>query len=308
MNQELARLFEEDRSDARTFRGVEAFIASQGRRSRVEALLKTGKLQTAEDYFHAAFVFQHGDSLEYWAQAHLLARTAADLGYPKARYQAAAAYDRWLMRQGRPQKYGTQSVGEDGKVRVWDYDPGTTDEERLAWDVPILIELLERVRPLNENLSLKDHPDSLITTAQLQGLHLYISELTTSLASSNPPPPYGIPVYQPLGSTGPRPAYLPADLSLWQFGSLFCAKDRQGAVVCSWHPCLWQIQADSNLSISPETLSPETLFAQLKQNPQWMSHEKAFWHRLGIATSPTQCWLVGGSFSPDDLVKIAQTL
>src|SRR5215212_137996 len=106
MNEELRALFEEDRGDARAFRGDEAFIASQGRRVRVAGLLDGGAVQTAEDFYHAGFIFQHGERLEHWAQAHLLARTAADLGHPQARYQAAAAYDRWLLRQGRPQKYG----------------------------------------------------------------------------------------------------------------------------------------------------------------------------------------------------------
>ena len=78
MNERLRALYEEDLADARTFRGAEAFLASQARRGWVEPLLAAGALETADDYFHASFVFQHGERLEHWAQAHLLARTAAE--------------------------------------------------------------------------------------------------------------------------------------------------------------------------------------------------------------------------------------
>src|SRR5690242_4678221 len=92
-NAELHALFEEDRADAQHFRGAEAFLASQARRGRVETLLAAGQVRAADDYFHAAFIFQHGERLEHWAQAHLLARTAAERGQPRARYLAAAAQD-----------------------------------------------------------------------------------------------------------------------------------------------------------------------------------------------------------------------
>lgn len=52
-NDELRALCEEDLADARTFRGDEAFLASQARRGRVEALVAAGALHTAEDYYHA---------------------------------------------------------------------------------------------------------------------------------------------------------------------------------------------------------------------------------------------------------------
>src|SRR4051794_30833191 len=120
MNEELAALFEEDRADAQTFQGEEAFLASQARRFHVEQMLVQGKVSSAEDFFHACFIFQHGERLEHWAQAHLLARTAADLGHPSAKYMVAASYDRWLMRQGRPQKYGTNSVADQTGWRIWD--------------------------------------------------------------------------------------------------------------------------------------------------------------------------------------------
>ncbi len=58
-----------------------------------------------------------------------------------ARWLAAAAKDRGLMRLGLPQRYGTQyNIADDGAWILWDVDPSTTDEERAAWNVPTLAE------------------------------------------------------------------------------------------------------------------------------------------------------------------------
>jgi hypothetical protein len=106
----------------------------------VHALIDAGGLVEPDDYYHAAMVFQHGVGLaDYW-RAHELALKAADLGYRQARWLAAAAYERWLMNQGRPQKYGTQYRAVAGNWALWDVDPETTDEERSRWDVPPLAE------------------------------------------------------------------------------------------------------------------------------------------------------------------------
>lgn len=128
--------------------GTPAYVAmrdrDRGRRHRTNELIAAGALQTAEDYFHAARLFQHGDTPEDAWQAHTLALRACDLGSQPARWMAAAAYDRWLMYQGRPQHYGTQYVSDGRRQRLWDVDPATTDEERAAWGVPPLAEQLRK--------------------------------------------------------------------------------------------------------------------------------------------------------------------
>jgi hypothetical protein len=75
---------------------------------------------------------------------HTLALEAMELGHPKARWLTAAAYDRWLMYQGKPQKYGTNYVTDGVRHRLWDVDPATMDTERAAWDVPSLAEQLRK--------------------------------------------------------------------------------------------------------------------------------------------------------------------
>lgn len=298
MNDLLRALYEEDLDDARTFRGAEAFLASQARRGQVEPLLAAGALETAEDYFHASLLYQHGEYLEHWAQAHLLARTAAERGHPKARYQAAAAYDRWLMRQGQPQHYGTNSIRDGDRWRVWDTDPATTDAERAAWDVPTWAALLARVaqlpgaRPAGE-------PEPFVTV-ELQGLQIDLFD-ANPVPDDEDRPVYGVPSYRPLAEADPRPRHLPADVSLWRFGELFCAKSVEGQILLTWHPCEWRVR-----DTPPETAA--AVYAAQAGEPQPMSPAAHVWQRLGLATGPTTCWVVGGQIGREMLARVARSL
>jgi hypothetical protein len=145
VNQELRLIFEEDQGDRAS--GLVAELVPErdaDRRHRVAAAIDAGGLVEPADYYNAAMVFQHGVDLgDYW-RAHELAVKAADRGYRQARWLAAAAYDRWLMSQGRPQKYGTRYRAAAGKWALWDVDPETTDEERSRWDVPPLADAKRR--------------------------------------------------------------------------------------------------------------------------------------------------------------------
>jgi len=114
------------------------------RRTRLQSIIESGGLKEPEDYYHAAWLLNHGESIEEIWQAHVLAMEAVKLGFGRARWLAAAAYDRWLMYQGKPQKYGTQIVPDGKRQRVWDVEPATTDDERAEWDVPTLAEMKRR--------------------------------------------------------------------------------------------------------------------------------------------------------------------
>jgi hypothetical protein len=108
-------------------------------------------LKEPEDYYQAAWILNHGESVaEIW-QAHTLAKEAVTRGLRRARWLAAATYDRWLMYQGQPQKYGTQIVPDGTRQRVWDVEPATSDAERAEWDVPTLAEMERRAEELTRN-------------------------------------------------------------------------------------------------------------------------------------------------------------
>lgn len=157
MNDELASLYQADKQErinqpkANTpeYRAMRA--RDLQRRERVMAIAAASGLQTAEDYYHAAHIMNHGDSIDDARNAHLFALRSSELGYRPARWLAAASYDRWQMYQGSPQKYGTNYVYDGRQDRLWEVDPATTDEERAKWDIPPLAEQLRKAQEANRH-------------------------------------------------------------------------------------------------------------------------------------------------------------
>ncbi|RMH94946.1 hypothetical protein EBB59_01270 [Lysobacter pythonis] len=114
-NAELRTLFEQGQTDRKNgsvdWRKVIA--RDFERRTRVRELLHEGRLRTANDYRHAAFVFQNGGSAADYRIAHALATLAMTLeDTAENRWITAAAWDRLLMENLQPQWYGTQ-IGSD---------------------------------------------------------------------------------------------------------------------------------------------------------------------------------------------------
>jgi uncharacterized protein YqgQ len=92
MNTELQALYEQDQADRSVF--FEQLDTEQlkllrerdgARRQRVEELVRSEALQAGEDYFHAAMVFQHGETRDDYWRAHELAKRGAELGHPNCR-------------------------------------------------------------------------------------------------------------------------------------------------------------------------------------------------------------------------------
>ena len=155
LNAELERLYTEDQADRTAGADkIDWEVVSKrdaARQARVQQILAEGGAKVAEDYFHAAMVFQHGSTEEDIAKAHELSLKAAELdpAHPTARWLAAASKDRLLMRQGKPQLYGTQFRKVDGKWTLWDVDPSVTDEQRAEWGVPPLEAAKKRLEVMN---------------------------------------------------------------------------------------------------------------------------------------------------------------
>jgi hypothetical protein len=78
------------------------------RKRQIRALLAGGGLKTGEDFYDAAFIFQHGETAEDYLFAHVLAMEAVLKGYDVAKWVAAATLDRYLQIIHQPQIFGTQ--------------------------------------------------------------------------------------------------------------------------------------------------------------------------------------------------------
>jgi len=112
-NPEMARIFDEDQKDRANWftlnRSQRKAVAGRdaARRQRVGDMVRGGLLKTGEDFEKAAFVFQHGLKLTDFAMAHALALTASAVEPFRGAWIAAASFDRYLFRSGKPQIFGT---------------------------------------------------------------------------------------------------------------------------------------------------------------------------------------------------------
>ena len=165
VNEELRGIYLADQVD-RVDRPAPADVYRRdvARRARVAELIDSGALTSGDDFFHAAMVFHHGSTVDDHRRAHELALEAVNRGYEgvrpwhTARWLAAAAYDRWLVHQGQPQKYGTQARDIGDHRELWPVDPETTDAERARWDVRPLHESIDAQSAGSDEEGNIDHP------------------------------------------------------------------------------------------------------------------------------------------------------
>ena len=156
INAELKALHDADQADRRAPSIDWAVVGPRDdeRRARVLALAAQGQLKAADDYYHAALVMQHGSTPEDYAQAMQWARQAwtLDPQHHSARWLSAAAEDRHLHAQDKPQVWGTQYRKPKGQER-WTQEPfdreARTDAEREAMGVPTLARSEQRLQRMN---------------------------------------------------------------------------------------------------------------------------------------------------------------
>ena len=156
MNKILEKLFKEDQNDRMTLGadGDFAMIEKRDieRKNIVKRLLREGAVITGRDFYIAAMIFHHGQSLADYKTALKLAKESNKKGYQKAKWLCAGVTDRLLMKQGKKQKFGTQFIRKNPRSK-WVLAPiekGMTDEERKQFNVPPLAELKAQIEEMNK--------------------------------------------------------------------------------------------------------------------------------------------------------------
>lgn len=129
---------------------LEDLAAMRRRCQRVIDLYTQGHLRDASDYFHAAWVLLCGETAAHFNLARLFAHRAARLGESRAWSLAAMAWDRWLVASGKPQRFGTQLLKQNGQWTLGTVDPAVSDLERAFYAVPPLYVQLQRVEQLQQ--------------------------------------------------------------------------------------------------------------------------------------------------------------
>lgn len=142
-NAEMAAMFDADQA-ARNVANIDwtkLLSEDETRLKRTRALLDSGGLQSGDDYFHAAFIFQHGGEPNDYLLAHILAVAAIKRGRNDASWIASATLDRYLQSIGQPQVLGTQYRCRDGQPLMEPYRGDLVpDSTRVALGVPVRAE------------------------------------------------------------------------------------------------------------------------------------------------------------------------
>jgi hypothetical protein len=157
-NKELKRLCAEDQSDRTPPEGkpidwVVVGPRDKARLKRVKEIYAQNLLQTADDYDCAATVLIHGDAPEDVLLAHEFWVVAISKGKndQDTLSFAAASEDRYLMKIGRPQRFGTQLRSEgNGPIMLYTVDTGVTDDLRRVMLGHSLAEIKARVTTMNK--------------------------------------------------------------------------------------------------------------------------------------------------------------
>lgn len=156
---ELAKMYEVDQND-RTSLSAEpsaeqwATITAHDKlhHDRVLELMRDDKLNSADDYYYAAMIMQHGQESKDYMLAHILATAAAVRGNESAIWLSAASFDRLMQSTGQPQVFGTQYFAHGSNPYAvsepMDLDL-ITDSVRKAFNVPTLEDNQERLKFLN---------------------------------------------------------------------------------------------------------------------------------------------------------------
>lgn len=119
-SKELQKLLSQDQSDYRdemekhTERPINVKklekmgVNDLKRRKRVGEILGEGCFKSAEDYSAAALIYQHGNSPDHFFQAFIWAQRAVTLGDSSAKELVTLTIDRYLVKTGYKQIFGTQ--------------------------------------------------------------------------------------------------------------------------------------------------------------------------------------------------------
>lgn len=150
---ELARLAQETiEAQSGTSDTAQARIRAQ----RVIDLYARGVIQEARDNFHAALVLLYGELQSHFELSRMFARRSAALGDARAWTVYAMAWDRLLIAQRKPQRYGTQIIKKGGVWTLGAVDPKISDTERALYAVPPLYVQQQRVEQLQRQENTED--------------------------------------------------------------------------------------------------------------------------------------------------------
>lgn len=158
-NLKLEELYQADQNDRSkvydSARAVEELKQRDAMRRRmVTEMISRGEVNTPNDLYHAAVIYQHGGEPRDFLTSHRLASMGAINGHRPCRWLMAASLDRFLMSVGLAQVYGTQFEhnAEENKyqLRLPIDDQNILNWEKKFFNVPTV---MDRLSQLNKKLA-----------------------------------------------------------------------------------------------------------------------------------------------------------
>jgi hypothetical protein len=124
------------------------------RMAQVETILASNIALSSEEYFAAAMIMQHGSQPSHYQKAMTLSQTSAQLdpSNKKARWLSCAAEDRYRMKIGQSQVWGTQLSRKMNQTETYEiyylenFDKtAKPDVDRIKCGLPALTDIEARL-------------------------------------------------------------------------------------------------------------------------------------------------------------------
>lgn len=154
-NKELVTMYENDQV-SRMNGPIDWAVLSREdsiRRASVDRMIEEGKVKTAQDFYHAAMIYQHGNDTIASGKAVQYMKKAVEMDPSTNKWLLAAAIDRDLMRKGEPQIYGTQFLKNGMNEPYIQYEIDSTqvsDAQRQEYGVPTLAQQKIQLERMNQ--------------------------------------------------------------------------------------------------------------------------------------------------------------
>jgi hypothetical protein len=162
---ELIKLYEDDqavrthlktlpKSEIKKYINEVMLPSDEDRLSKVESILKANENLSSEEYFAAAMIMQHGSEPIHYKRAMELSQKAVAINpaNKNASWLSCAAEDRYLIKIGKPQVWGTQlkrKMNATGTYEIYylvNFDKNARpDEQRKMCGIPTLTEIESRL-------------------------------------------------------------------------------------------------------------------------------------------------------------------
>jgi hypothetical protein len=159
----LESTYVSDQSDRKNYRGwtatemVEVQKHGQENRKRVLEIYELGCLKSADDFFRAAIVFQHGDSPDHYFQAYHWSLKSFQMGKKAAGMMVANTIDRYLKSLGYRQLFGGQAdtYGPGKEIKdlcfcLWPIEKSFPDSKRAEFAFLSRSQIKKWLKDLNQ--------------------------------------------------------------------------------------------------------------------------------------------------------------